>query len=129
MKLLNISLPNALSIWSELEAAYYGDNKYGGTTAEIYAYRIKELSGLAYMFQQGNSRSELARQAFEEEVHETGAILHALLKEFQKSHTCRITVDGKGMTRLLHYGLVHRCHIEIKTVDPIAVKMRKAARS
>jgi hypothetical protein len=48
--MLNISLPNALSIWSDLEAALYGVNNYGGTVAEIYAYRITPLSILAYDF-------------------------------------------------------------------------------
>lgn len=34
-------MTQALSIWSELEQAYYGDNAYGGDTAEIYAYRLQ----------------------------------------------------------------------------------------
>lgn len=36
----NVSMIQALSVWSELEQAYYGDNGFGGDTAEIYAYRL-----------------------------------------------------------------------------------------
>jgi hypothetical protein len=36
----SLSIQQELLVWSELTAAYYGENKYGGDTAEIYAYRL-----------------------------------------------------------------------------------------
>jgi hypothetical protein len=30
----------ALDVWADLEDAYAGDHKFGGDTAEIYAYRL-----------------------------------------------------------------------------------------
>lgn len=33
-----------LSVWAELEAAYYGKNGYGGNVAEIYAYCLLVLA-------------------------------------------------------------------------------------
>lgn len=41
MSLSDISMRAGLEIWSELEQCYYDDNGYGGTTAEIYAYRLR----------------------------------------------------------------------------------------
>lgn len=35
-----------LGVWAELEAAYYGENSYGGNVAEIYAYRLLVLAPL-----------------------------------------------------------------------------------
>ena len=40
MSLSTISIDQALDVWSELEAAYYGENGYGGNTAELYVYRL-----------------------------------------------------------------------------------------
>src|SRR5262249_25383349 len=36
----NLSMAQALLIWSELMDAYHGKNGFGGDTAEIYMYRL-----------------------------------------------------------------------------------------
>lgn len=36
----NLSPLQLLKLWSELEQAYYSDNGYGGSTAEIYSYTL-----------------------------------------------------------------------------------------
>lgn len=36
----SFSMLQALDVWSDLWQAFYGDNGYGGTTAEIYAFRL-----------------------------------------------------------------------------------------
>lgn len=35
-----LSLVQALSLWSDLDDAYYGKSGFGGEVAEIYAYRL-----------------------------------------------------------------------------------------
>lgn len=40
MSLETISMDQVLDVWTDLEAAYYGKNGYGGDTAEIYVYRL-----------------------------------------------------------------------------------------
>ncbi len=42
MSLAHISTVQALSVWAELEAAYRGDNGFGGNTAEIYVYTLMQ---------------------------------------------------------------------------------------
>ena len=45
----NLSMVQALEIWSDLESAYYGENSFGGDTAELYAYRFLPFSPRATM--------------------------------------------------------------------------------
>ena len=40
MSLSTLSIDQVIDVWSELEAAYRGENGYGGDTAEIYVYRL-----------------------------------------------------------------------------------------
>ena len=123
--MINISLPNALRIWSELEAAYYGDNKHGGTVAEIYAHTIKPLSNAARLHfgdRNGGMKSTIGKECFEEEGAENREILMELIRLFEEIHKCEITIQG------LDKFFVHRCHVHIDTKDPIVLKMRKAAR-
>jgi hypothetical protein len=41
--MINLPIVELLALWSELEAAYYGENGFGGDTAEIYAYRLQRF--------------------------------------------------------------------------------------
>jgi len=47
VSLESVNVLQALSIWAELEDAYRGENGYGGTVAEIYAFRLMPHSPLA----------------------------------------------------------------------------------
>jgi hypothetical protein len=38
---INISIPQALDVWADLEEALRGENSFGGNVAEIYAYRLQ----------------------------------------------------------------------------------------
>lgn len=129
--MINISLPDALKLWSELEAAYYGDNKFGGTVAEIYAYTVKPLSFLAHGAYESQDLSGLPGAALRAEAKENGQTLYELLKLFQRTHRCSIEVDGMSPKKaLLHPNrlFVHRCHVAISTGDKIVRRMRQAAR-
>lgn len=116
--LVNISLPNALKIWSELEAAYYGKNGYGGYTAEIYASTITPLSGLALETSKRIAAHRVAEEILEEEVTDRGKTMQVLLKEFQRLHPdCRIRVNGMAVGKAFKLGFVHRCHVEIRSKE------------
>ena len=126
--MINISLPNALRIWAELEAAYYGNNGYGGDTAEIYAHRVLNFSNLARLAQCISS-SGLGREALVEEATECSEALAEIIKLFKDVHPdCDITVDGTTPKKALSQPLTHRCHVTITTNDPQVTRMRQAAR-
>lgn len=36
----NLSIAQAVDVWGDLVAAYYGKNGFGGSVAEIYLYRL-----------------------------------------------------------------------------------------
>jgi len=127
--MLNISLPDALRIWSELEAALYGTNKYGGTEAEIYSSAVRPLSVCAWTAYQNQSTSGITYEALVEEATENGKTLYALLQEFKKHHRCEFVVDGVSPEdALLNSPLVHRCHVEVTTDDLSILRIRSAAR-
>jgi hypothetical protein len=90
--MINVSLPSALRIWSELEAAYYGDNKYGGTVAEIYAHTIKPLSNAAMLHfgdRNGGMKSTIGKESFEEEGTENREALMELIHFLRRFMSAR----------------------------------------
>lgn len=40
----HLSIVQLVELWSRLEQCYYGDDAYGGDTAEIYAYTLQSRS-------------------------------------------------------------------------------------
>jgi len=67
-----INIPQALSVYDDLVKAYYGDNRYGGNVAEIYASRCTEYSASIYC------------AVGAADLHKDGFLYDALL-EFTKS--------------------------------------------
>lgn len=109
----NISMNQALSVWSELEQAYYGCNGYGGTTAEIYAYRIQSCNpSIAF-----GKESVFGEQAIREQAEKAGTSLYHLIVKFRADRPCSIDVDGCDPEVLLREGLVNRCHIRVFRED------------
>lgn len=93
----NLSMTQALSIWSDLEAAYYGKNGFGGDTAEIYIYRampydptVASLAGVLH-------ESERARSIAGESYDKANASLHTLFVHFAASREARIEVEGREL--------------------------------
>ena len=106
----NVSMNQALSIWSELWQAYYGNNGYGGDTAEIYAYRLMPYSPSFNMtgetFQESND--ELRINAVNSLV--------ALCNQFAKENDCVIEIDKCQLDKWV--GMIgrefdHRCHVKV----------------
>jgi len=97
--MLNLGMRDALYLWSDLEQAYYGDNSYGGHTAELYAYRFGEQSPIRW---------------YTEERLAASRALYLLLLEFQKYRKCTIKVNNVEFGDwLLKERFAHRVHVEI----------------
>jgi hypothetical protein len=106
----NLSINQALGIWSELEQAYFGQNGFGGDTAEIYAYRLQQYHPGAVLMKEGTVLGDQARQ---EQADIAGKSLYNLIRKFRDDRECSIEVDGSDPEILLRKGLVHRCHVKV----------------
>ncbi len=87
----NISIAQALDVWSDLEQAHLGKNGFGGHTAEIYAYRLKPHNPTALV--KGESFSDFNREWQEDAT----ASFVALLLLFEDRRSCRINIDDMGI--------------------------------
>lgn len=95
---------NALHLWSELEQAYYSDNSFGSTVAEIYAYRFNEHS------EYGKINEEIGR----EDGLRTAQSLFMLLTEFSDFKSCKLKVDGEDFGPWIKDMIFnHRVHVEV----------------
>ena len=104
-----MSMPQALAVWADLEAALYGQNGYGGDVTEIYAYRLVghnpslDFPGFA------GAREEMAGHA--------ASNLQALVDLFRKIHPgARVDVEQGGRfrrgLRIPPFG--HRIHLRVR---------------
>jgi len=108
MNTIDLSTEKILDLWSELEAAYYGRNGYGGTVAEIYAYRC--VSGEAADFDSYRDRNAVV----------AGANLTEILRRFARRHECVIGLQS-GPDEFTTIDIAnksigpfdHRIHLEI----------------
>lgn len=111
----NLSMIQALGIWSELEQAYYGDNGYGSETAEIYVYRAMPYSPTAHS-RCSNPESSLAKEATTEVVKNANMSLYNLFKMFAKLRHCVITVEGRPLGKwVITSENGHRWHVHVKS--------------
>ena len=90
-------------LWSELEQAYYGDNKYGGSTAEIYAYTLMEYYPTLCSGPQG----ERARDAYAN----ARRVLVDVCEMFCDVRGCDIEIDGVRWDRWAPALFDHRAHV------------------
>lgn len=107
----NISMSQALRVWSELWQAYYGNNGYGGDTAEIYAYTLQPRTPSMDMEQPGNSFAGLHDKV----GLQAAKSLYALLFLFRNKHDCGIQVNGRVLGEwFMSTPFVHRCHVKVE---------------
>ncbi len=100
----SISLDQALGIWSDLWQAYYGENGYGGDTAEIYAYRLIGRSPLLTVSNDEELLREIGWEAYKN--------LQSFLTKFHQEVDCEIKVDDIPLHKW-YEPLIHRCHVQI----------------
>jgi hypothetical protein len=105
----NLSMNQALGLWSELESAYYGKNRFGSDTAEIYTYRLMPYTPSAVV-------ASLRLNQWQTEAYRTASqTLHNLLLHFQETHDrVRIEIDGKELGPWLKDAInTHRYHVRV----------------
>lgn len=109
-----LSMVQALSVWTHLEAAYHGKNGFGGDTAEIYMYLMQSNNPSAESARRGQGGGTCLK-ALHEQIQETNESLCALLKHFVESRSdIRIEVDGKEMGDWVKTaGFDHRVHVRV----------------
>lgn len=98
-----------LLLWGELVECRYGDNKFGGDTAELYAYR----------FGRHEPRLQHVTSLDDPWMVETGleraGALHALLDRFQAAYEVDIEVDGRPFGDWVRQTpFVHRAHVRVR---------------
>lgn len=108
----NLSLIQALGIWSDLEQAYFGENHYGSDTAEIYVYRLMPYRPLAH-----NPLAKETPWGIEEKkkaVQEANTSLYNLLKYFSHYRNCRIKVEDTNLGKwIIPSENSHRWHVQV----------------
>lgn len=123
MHISTISMTQALDVWSDLMAALYGENKYGGDIAEIYLYRLMTFSPtLASSFEQGVIERDMNNGGIRGEwlceiVDNANTALHDLLVHFAKQHEAAIEVSGRELGEWLKTArFTHRVHVKVTSL-------------
>ena len=110
----NISMNQALGVWSELWQAFYGENGYGGDTAEVYAYTLMPHIPALAKETTDDAKSSIFKEIQEETALSAAKSLYALLSKFSKDNECKIEIEGDELGEwLLKTPFRHRWHVKI----------------
>jgi hypothetical protein len=110
----SLSMTQALSIWSDLEAAYYGKNGFGGDTAEIYIYRAMPYDPSVARIEHASTVDIMDGDGAGSTYDRANESLHALFAHFSKTHEARIEVEGRELGEWLKTArYLHRIHVKV----------------
>jgi hypothetical protein len=105
-----LSLSTALSIWSELDDAYYGKNGFGGHVAEIYVYKFLEPG----------PHDSMPERFQKEAIREANEVFYNLLAHYAKTRdaSLQIQIGNRDQVRKLGPWLRkwpqnHRYHVVV----------------
>jgi len=97
----NLSMVQALSLWSDLEAAYYGKHHYGGDVAEIYIVRAM-------------TRDE----KLVDSIMDANQSLYALFTHFIETHDAIIEINKRELGEWMKTAAFdHRIHVRVRRSD------------
>lgn len=115
----HLSMVQALSIWSDLESAFFNENKFGGDTAEIYIYRALThtptlgRSGGVELDREMNGSSIFA-EGLREAYDNANTALCQLFQHFAKTREALIEVNGQELGDWLKTArFTHRIHVKV----------------
>lgn len=118
--MLNLTIAQALSVWTDLLEAEFGCNGFGSDTAEIYAYRLQP-SNPATESSFIEDESNFTKEAKREQDLIASRNLYELLCHFRDERKVDVFVgcgrmyDGDPLDeRLLKYPFTHRTQVRIK---------------
>jgi hypothetical protein len=112
-KVIDVGLVQFAGIWSELMEALFDCNKFGGTTAEIYAYRMQSNSPalsehrLAGYPEDGFWYKDLLKRA-----QQSADTLAQILLLFKEHYKCKIYVNEKLFRKKIP-PFDHRVHVRV----------------
>ena len=106
---MDMTIGQAVSVYGDLVAAYYGDDSFGSDTAEIYAYRM-QTHRPSLMF---SHDTEMFRQADKEAALQAGENLLWIIREFKKNFNARVELQGMTFSTLRSEGLWHRVQVKV----------------
>ncbi len=126
----NLSMVQALSLWTDLEQALHGTNGYGGHTAEIYWYRM--LSGKSpYTLAVSEPPKDGIVFEIQRDAHRRVAqSLISLLKHFAVTHPgVSMWIDGIPLSKLKmkEMEIHHRVHVKITSKRKLMGRIESAA--
>jgi len=108
-------MDQALSLWSDLEQAYFGKHGYGGDTAELYLYRFMPFSVAVTRYPPEKIADDGPIGTLLRNTYDTAnRAMHDLLQLFAESRDARIEVEGLelgGWLRTARYQ--HRVHVRV----------------
>lgn len=111
----HLSSRQLIVLWSELEQAYYGDNSFGGDTAEIYAFTLMRYNP-TYSFGVDSPTFIRAEQERQQEAREA---LDAVCNLFAEMRGVKISIDGIPAHKWRHTAAAfdHRVHIKVEHIE------------
>ena len=123
--MFDLTIHQAINVWSELETAFRGENHYGGDTAEIYIYQMIPYSP-RYSLPVDTSLGSEARTEAGEIASQN---LRALIELFCNKHenVKEVTVDEREFREVLASPIYHRVHVRVIRTPEDAVKTTRAA--
>lgn len=111
--MINLSQKQLVSVWSDLEQAYFKKNRFGGNTAEIYAYRFH---GHSPTLAAPCAESGFLYDLQVEQYRECAKTFVAVLEWFAKERNCKIFIDDLTLSawKRKNKEFVHRAHVRIE---------------
>ena len=114
-----ISIEQALEIYDELIDAKNGVHGFGGTTAEIYVFRLMPYSPCYSMQNEGKSWDEENRMIEKKAAED----FHSLCHIFSKKHKVSININGIDMHQWIskirseEFRFYHRVHVDVLKIS------------
>jgi hypothetical protein len=92
-----LSLVQALSLWSDLDDAYYGKSCFGGEVAEIYVHRLMPHSPIAEEFMNSGPRSKggIIEQEGMRAMREASDTFRNLLAHYAKKRHAIVEIEDR----------------------------------
>jgi hypothetical protein len=130
-----LSTPQLLTLWSRLEACFYGKNSYAGDTAEIYQYTLMPSCPSVEAMQRGGqgpaahlrlrgSSKSIMQETADEVFKDASEALHNVLLYFIHSKEIdrntpgvRITIEEREFGAWVKdLGQWHRLHVKVENL-------------
>lgn len=114
--MLNITMMQALELWTKLEDARHGVNSYGGHEAEIYIYTVLPYTPALQQQNQDMEGNNFFAERLREVYDQANESLYELLQLFSNRHEVPIEVEGQPLGPWLKTArYVHRVHVHVKS--------------